>query len=226
MIKGIRITKNFSLDSIGSRSSEKYLPILKGLSFEIPNQSWTSLVGPSGSGKSTLLSIMAGLDTPTSGSLVIDGISLETLTEEERALFRAKNMGFIFQSFRLLPTLTALENVLLPLEILGDFEGRSRGLELLKQVGLSERAHHLPSQLSGGEQQRVAVARAFVSKPRILFADEPTGNLDSKNGLTILNLLRELKTENESTLVVVTHDAEIAKLGDQILTLKDGQWVS
>ncbi len=224
MIIGTDVCKNYALPTASSQGLQT-LRVLKNLNFKIEAQSWTTLMGPSGSGKSTLLSLLAGLDTVSQGSIQIDGTFLENLNEEERAKFRADKMGFIFQSFRLLPTLTALENVLLPLEILGQFDKSERGILLLKKVGLENRLDHLPSQLSGGEQQRVAVARAFAAQPKILFADEPTGNLDSKNGNVVLDLLNQLRIENNSTLVVVTHDPEVAKHGDKTLQLRDGEWV-
>jgi putative ABC transport system ATP-binding protein len=179
-------------------------------------------MGPSGSGKTTLLSLLAGLDLPTAGHVEILGQDLSKMSEEERTKFRAENMGFVFQSFRLVPTLTALENVQIPLEILGEKKSVSKAKVLLERVGLGSRLDHFPSQLSGGEQQRVAIARAFVAKPKILFADEPTGHLDSLNGGKVLELLRELREENNSSLFVVTHDPSVASLGTHHLKIKDG----
>ncbi len=199
--------------------------VLSGLSFKISEGSWTSLMGSSGSGKSTLLTLLAGLDVPSSGKVIVQSKDLSALSEDERSDFRSKNMGFIFQNFRLLPHLTALENVRIPLEILEYAESAERAREMLSKVGLSERMNNLPSQLSGGEQQRVAVARAFVTHPKILFADEPTGNLDSKNGEAVLRLMQELHREYRSTLVVVTHDSHVASYGQQQLHLKDGALV-
>jgi len=179
-------------------------------------------MGPSGSGKTTLLSILAGLEVPTSGSVRIAGVEVSSMSEDARSEFRSINTGFIFQSFRLMPTLTALENVCVPLEILARPDSVQAAKILLERVRLSDRMNHLPSQMSGGEQQRVAIARAFAARPKLLFADEPTGNLDSKTGLLVLDLLKELNSENHSTLVVVTHDASVASVGDAQLRLKDG----
>jgi putative ABC transport system ATP-binding protein len=179
-------------------------------------------VGASGSGKSTLLTLLAGLDVPTKGKVLIEEKNLSKLNEDERSDFRSKNMGFIFQNFRLLPHLTALENVRIPLEILNQDDSEERAFEMLNRVGLAKRKDNLPSQLSGGEQQRVAVARAFVSRPPILFADEPTGNLDSKNGAAVLEIMRELHEEHKSTLIVVTHDPHVSSFGEKQLYLKDG----
>lgn len=183
-------------------------------------------MGASGSGKSTLLTLLAGLDVPSSGKIIVEDKNLSDLSEDERSNFRSKNMGFIFQNFRLLPHLTALENVCIPLEILDEADAEEKAMELLVRVGLGNRKDNLPSQLSGGEQQRVAVARAFVTKPRILFADEPTGNLDSKNGGAVLEIMRELHEEHKSTLVVVTHDSHVSSFGEKKLFLKDGVLVS
>ncbi len=182
-------------------------------------------MGPSGSGKSTLLSLLAGLDLPTEGRILVDGQDLSALDEDGRARLRAEKMGFVFQSFRLLPALTVLENVLVPLEIRGlaGPDERKRALDLLDRVGLSHRLTHSPLQLSGGEQQRVAIARAFVAKPKILFADEPTGNLDSTNSRKILELLRELQRDSGATLVVVSHDPQVAALADLRVRLNDGR---
>ena len=220
------LTKSFPLSRQKSKATQTLaqLNIIKNISFSIQKGSWTSLMGPSGSGKSTLLSLLAGLDTPTSGDIEILGTKINQLGEEQKADFRAQKMGFVFQSFRLLPTLSAFENVCVPLELQGI---RDHGFahELLQRVGLKERSHHLPSQLSGGEQQRVAVARAFVTKPAVLFADEPTGNLDSKNGAEVLNLLKSLQNENRSTLIVVTHDPSVAEQGNSLIRLRDGEIV-
>lgn len=199
------------------------LEILKGISFSVPEKSWVSLTGPSGSGKTTLLGILAGLESPTQGSVLIDGQDLSRMSEDERAEFRASNMGFVFQSFRLIPHLSALENVCIPLELLKRPNADREAAAMLERVGLADRMSHRPSELSGGEQQRVAVARAFVAKPRLLFADEPTGNLDSKNGDKILSLIQELHIENGATLVIVTHDPNIAARGNQRIQLRDGE---
>ncbi len=180
-------------------------------------------MGPSGSGKSTLLGLLAGLDTATSGRIVLDGQDITSLEEDRLALVRGRKIGFVFQSYHLIPTLTAEENVLLPAELLGIDSGiASRARELIDRVGLSNRRDHYPVQLSGGEQQRVALARAFMLKPPILMADEPTGNLDSQNGRHILELLLDLKTREKTTLVLVTHDPELANHADRVITLRDG----
>jgi len=201
--------------------------ILRGINFEAPAGQFVAIRGPSGSGKSTLLGLLAGLDFPTSGSVFIDGRNISDLPEDEMALMRGRQIGFVFQSYQLIPTLTAEENVLLPLELIGDYEGgRERARELLEGVGLADRMDHYPVQLSGGEQQRVALARAFVSKPPIVLADEPTGNLDSANGGHILEMLLELNRREGATLVMVTHDAELAAQADRAITLRDGRIVS
>ncbi|MEO5668607.1 MAG: ABC transporter ATP-binding protein, partial [Bdellovibrionota bacterium] len=199
-----------------SKSFEKPIltPVLRDISITIPEGTWASLMGPSGSGKSTLLSLLAGLDLPTSGELKLAGKNILRLTEDERALFRAENIGFIFQSFRLLPTLSVLENVCVPLEILGRHDARAEAEALIERVGLASRKHHSPGQLSGGEQQRVAVARAFVTRPKILLADEPTGNLDEENSALILDLLADLQRSHRSTLLVVSHDPGVAARAD------------
>ncbi len=181
-------------------------------------------MGPSGSGKSTLLGLMAGLDTATGGRIVLDGVDITSLAEDRLALVRGRKIGFVFQSYHLIPTLTAEENVLLPAELLGiNSDIASRARELIDRVGLSSRRDHYPVQLSGGEQQRVALARAFMVKPPILMADEPTGNLDSQNGRHILELLLDLKARENTTLVLVTHDPELANHADRIVTLRDGR---
>ncbi|MBS1982600.1 MAG: ABC transporter ATP-binding protein [Bdellovibrionales bacterium] len=199
------------------------LAVLKDISFRIPTGSWAALTGPSGSGKTTLLGLLAGLDAPSSGSIQLENTNLSSLSEDSRAEFRARHMGFVFQSFRLIPHLTALENVRIPLELVHATNINERAQALLSRVGLADRLHHRPAELSGGEQQRVAVARAFVTKPRFLLADEPTGNLDSKNGARILELIHELQNENGSTVLVVTHDPAIAAQAKVQLRLKDGE---
>ncbi len=196
--------------------------ILRGLDFDVPRGQFVAIMGPSGSGKSTLLGLLAGLDTPTAGSIMLDGIEITGLSEDRLAAVRGRKIGFVFQSYQLIPTLTAEENVLLPVELAGGGDGRRRAQELLRSVGLSERRDHYPVQLSGGEQQRVALARAFMLKPPILMADEPTGNLDSANGRHVLELLIDLNRREETTLILVTHDRDLAAHAGRILTLHDG----
>jgi len=203
--------------------------VLSGVDLEVEPEEFLAILGPSGSGKTTLLGLLAGLDTPSSGSVALDGQDLSSLTEDGRAEFRAANVGFVFQTFHLLPTLTALENVLVPVELRGEGSApgtRERALRLLDRVGLGDRAHHYPAQLSGGEQQRVALARAFSNRPRILFADEPTGNLDSATGERIIALLEELNREARTTLVLVTHDLTLASRARRVLRLAGGRVVS
>ena len=188
-------------------TSEGLLTILKSVSLDIDTGEAVAIVGASGSGKSTLLGLMAGLDTATSGDVVLDGQSLNAMDEEQRAVLRGRLVGFVFQSFQLLPSLTALENVMLPIELKGDAQAHEKAKRLLARVGLDERGHHYPNQLSGGEQQRVAIARAFATEARILFADEPTGNLDTATGAKIVELLFDLNREFSTTLILVTHDS-------------------
>ena len=207
-------------------SGSKKLTVLKNISFDVEKGSIFSIVGPSGSGKTTLLGLCAGLDFPSAGNIELCGSRLQDLNEDERALLRNKEVGFIFQNFQLLPTLTALENVIVPLELQGEKNADKVGKELLTKVGLSDRMHHYPSQLSGGEQQRVALARAFSNKPSILFADEPTGNLDEETGEKVIQLLFQLNKEAGTTLVIITHDLELANRTQQILRLKGGKIVS
>jgi putative ABC transport system ATP-binding protein len=202
----------------GSRKVE----ILKGISLSIPAGQFVAIVGASGSGKSTLLGLLAGLDTPSSGEIWLDGTPIHNLVETELAAVRGRKIGFVFQSYQLIPTLTALENVLLPFELNIDGNGLNKARTLLNQVGLAERVEHYPIQLSGGEQQRVALARAFVVDPPIVMADEPTGNLDSTNGRLVLDLLLKRNREEGTTLVLVTHDPEVAKQADRKIVLKDG----
>ncbi|HLH03012.1 MAG TPA: ABC transporter ATP-binding protein [Bryobacteraceae bacterium] len=201
--------------------------ILRDLSFAIPRGQFVAIMGASGSGKSTLLGLLAGLDTVTSGRITLDGTEIQNMREDDLARLRGRKIGFVFQSYQLVPTLTAEENVLLPAELAG-FEGDavSRARDLLARVGLKRRRHHYPVQLSGGEQQRVALARAFITRPPILMADEPTGNLDSANGKQILDLLLTLNREENTTLVLVTHDPQLAENADRIITLRDGQLLS
>lgn len=204
-------------------SGQKQLTVLKNITFDVDKGQTFAIVGPSGSGKTTLLGLCAGLDEPSSGSVELCGYDLKTLSEDERAQLRNKEVGFIFQNFQLLPTLTALENVSVPLELQGAKNAKSVSLELLDKVGLSDRVHHYPSQLSGGEQQRVALARAFANRPSILFADEPTGNLDEETGEKVVQLLFELNKDAGTTLVIISHDLDLANRTQRILRLKGGQ---
>ena len=197
--------------------------ILDDVSLSIPPKQMVAVMGPSGSGKSTLLGLIAGLDRPTEGTIVLDGIDITTLSESRMAKFRRMKIGYIFQSFHLIPTLTALENVLVPLELVGDAAAKDLAVELLHAVGLQDRVHHYPVQLSGGEQQRVAVARAFACRPPILLADEPTGNLDSQTGRHVMDLLLSLHRDYGTTLVLVTHDKAIASLMHRVIALRDGR---
>jgi putative ABC transport system ATP-binding protein len=208
-------------------SGSHRVEILRGISFQVPRGQFVAIMGPSGSGKSTLLGLLAGLDTPTSGQVILDGEDISRLGEDQMALLRGRKVGFVFQSYQLVPPLTAEENVLQPLELAGDgYAGAGRAQELLEQVGLWDRRDHYPVQLSGGEQQRVALARAFVGHPPIVFADEPTGNLDSANGQHVLEMLVAMNRREGTTLVLVTHDRELASRADRLITLHDGQVVS
>jgi len=200
--------------------------ILKGIDLEIPRGQFAAIMGPSGSGKSTLLGLLAGLDSPTSGRILLDGEDITRLKEDEMALLRGRKIGFVFQSYHLLPTLTAEENVLLPMELAGKAAERSRARELLDRVGLQGRFDHYPVQLSGGEQQRVALARAFALHPPILLADEPTGNLDTASGRVVLDLLLEMNREQGTTLVLVTHEESLAGSAGRRIVLRDGLVVS
>ena len=201
--------------------------ILKDVSFTVPAGQFVAIMGASGSGKSTLLGLLAGLDTLTAGSIVLDGTDISRMREDELARLRGRTLGFVFQSYQLVPTLTAEENVLLPAELSGRVKGaRERARELLGRVGLENRGDHYPVQLSGGEQQRVALARAFITQPPILMADEPTGNLDSANGKHVLDLLLRLNQEEGTTLVLVTHDQQLARHADRLITLSDGRVLS
>lgn len=207
-------------------TSEGELTILKGINLTIQAGEVAAIVGASGSGKSTLLGLMAGLDAATSGDVLLDGNSLASLDEEQRALLRGRLVGFVFQSFQLLPSLTALENVMLPIELKGDPDASNKARQLLARVGLDDRGHHYPNQLSGGEQQRVAIARAFASEAPILFADEPTGNLDTATGKRVIDLLFDLNNEFSTTLVLVTHDERLAKKCDRVIKLVAGEITS
>ena len=208
------------------QSGNRSLHVLDDINFSLEAGSTNAIVGPSGSGKTTLLGLCAGLDRATNGSVELHGINLNGLTENQRAGVRNQHVGFIFQNFQLIPTLTALENVMVPLELRGEKNIRPVALELLDRVGLADRGHHYPAQLSGGEQQRVSLARAFSNNPQILFADEPTGNLDADTSEKIVNMLFELNREAGTTLVVVTHDMELASRTGRIIRLKGGRIVS
>jgi len=205
-------------------SGGRVLTVLKDITFTLEPGGFLAIVGPSGSGKTTLLGLLAGLDRPSSGTVHLDGHDLGTMSEDARAQLRGEKVGFVFQSFQLIPTLTARENVEVPLELLGQ-DAESRADELLARVGLADRGHHYPIQLSGGEQQRVAMARAFANRPKILFADEPTGNLDRNNGHTVVDLLMGLNRDLGTTLVLVTHDLELAAKAKRMLRLADGKIV-
>ena len=215
------------VDALGKSvdSPEGTLTILDEVSFRVEAGQSIAVIGPSGSGKSTLLGLLAGLDTPSRGSVTLAGTSFNDLDEDGRAALRAAHVGFVFQSFHLLPALTALENVMLPLELAGDAKAREDALARLGDVGLAERVGHYPNQLSGGEQQRVAIARAFATQPGILFADEPTGNLDTRTGERIIDLLFELNRQHNTTLVLVTHDERLAARCDRVLSLDAGRLV-
>jgi len=202
-------------------SAGRPLTVLKNISLTIESGDFAAIVGPSGSGKTTLLGLLAGLDRPTEGEVSIDGLDLGKLTEDERARLRGERIGFVFQSFHLIPTLTARENVQVPLELRG-VSDPAQADELLTRVGLGDRTHHYPAQLSGGEQQRVAIARAFSNKPTIVFADEPTGNLDAATGATVIDLLSSFNREMGTTLVLVTHDADLASRAHRVIRLADG----
>jgi putative ABC transport system ATP-binding protein len=208
------------------RSGGHDLTVLKDITFSIEPGEFLAILGPSGSGKTTLLGLLAGLDRASTGSVTVDGQELGTLSEDERARLRAEKIGFVFQSFQLIPTLTAQENVQVPLELRGEPDSRSRARELLGRVGLAGREHHYPAQLSGGEQQRVAVARGFSSRPLVLFADEPTGNLDASTGATIIELMVNLNRDLGTTLVLVTHDLELASRAHRTIRLADGRVVA
>jgi putative ABC transport system ATP-binding protein len=217
MIRAERLTKEYL-------SGGRPLAVLKDITFEIAAGELVAIVGPSGSGKTTLLGLLAGLDRPSSGRVLVDGVDLTDLSEDGLARFRAERVGFVFQSFHLIPTLTARENVQVPLELRGE-EAGERADTLLARVGLAGREHHYPAQLSGGEQQRVALARAFSNRPKILFADEPTGNLDTGTGARVVEILLELNRELGTTTVLVTHDLELARKTRRIIRLADGALV-
>ncbi len=216
MIKANSVTKMVN-------TSEGSLQILRPISFEVKSGESVAIIGASGSGKSTLLGLLAGLDEVTEGEIYLDGVGLHSLNEEQRAILRGNKVGFIFQSFMLVQSLTALENVMLPAEIAGLDNPKALATDILAKVGLEHRAHHFPNQLSGGEQQRVAIARAFITSPKILFADEPTGNLDAKNSDKIESLLFQMNREKGTTLVLVTHDNTLAQHCDRQLTMSAGE---
>lgn len=218
ILKVEQLTKTFN-------TGQKDLTVLHDISFEVPEFTGLSIVGPSGCGKTTLLGLCAGLDQPTTGKVSLVDIELNRLSEDDRAYVRNQYVGFVFQNFQLLPTLTALENVMIPLELRGGQNISAKADGLLGRVGLEERKHHYPSQLSGGEQQRVAIARAFITDPKILFADEPTGNLDEETAEIITNLLFELNKEKGTTLVLVTHNPQLAAHTGRILKLKGGKLI-
>lgn len=208
------------------RSGTEDLTILNDVSLEIPDGEFVAVVGASGSGKSTLLGLIAGLDAPTSGEILIDGEDITKMSEDGLATLRSEKIGFIFQSFHLIPSLTAFENVLIPMEIVGIKDSKPRAEKLLADVALTNRGHHFPTELSGGEQQRIAIARAFANNPKILLADEPTGNLDSRNGSHVFDLMTELHRQNDTTLVLVTHDLELSKRANREIRLRDGKVIS
>jgi len=213
------LTKNY-------RSGSRDLTVLSQVSLDVERGSTCAIVGPSGSGKTTLLGLSAGLDVPSSGSVTLNGIVLDKLSEDEKAQVRSAHVGFIFQSFNLLPTLTALENVMIPLELKGEKKARKKAKDLLEKVGLADRAGHYPAQLSGGEQQRVSIARAFANEPSILFADEPTGNLDGETGATVEELIFRLNTDAGTTLILVTHDLDLASRAGRVIHMKNGKLFS
>jgi putative ABC transport system ATP-binding protein len=215
MLEAQDLTKEFD-------SGTHRLTVLRAVTFGVAQGEFVAIVGPSGSGKTTLLGLLAGLDTPTRGRVILDGADLTVLSEDDRARLRGEKVGFVFQTFQLIPTLTALENVQVPLELRGEARAAGRARELLDRVGLADRLDHFPTQLSGGEQQRVAIARAFSNQPRILFADEPTGNLDGATGGRIVQLLEELNHESGSTVILVTHDLTLANRAGRLIRLADG----
>ncbi len=218
VLQAEQLTKTYS-------SADKKLTVLDQVSFQAEQGTSLAIIGPSGSGKTTLLGLCAGLDVPTSGSISLMGFKLNAMSEDDRAYVRNQFVGFVFQNFQLLSTLTALENVMVPLELRGEKNISVKAKELLARVGLADRLQHYPSQLSGGEQQRVAIARAFISSPRILFADEPTGNLDEENAQQITDLLFEMNRQEKTTLVLVTHNLELAQKTERILQMKGGRLI-
>jgi len=219
MLSASNLTKEY-------QSGDHRLTVLRDVNFSIEQGEFVAIVGPSGSGKTTLLGLLAGLDTPSRGTVQLDGTDITALDEDARARLRGEKVGFVFQSFQLITTLTAIENVQVPLELRGENHAVERARDVLQRVGLGDRLDHFPTQLSGGEQQRVAIARAFANRPRILFADEPTGNLDSDTGSRIVELLETLNRESDSTVVLVTHDLTLARRARRIIRLSDGLVVS
>lgn len=219
MLEARRLTKTY-------QSGAQTLTVLRDVNFLIRDGEFVAIIGPSGSGKTTLLGLLAGLDVPSDGTVILDNSDLRTMSEDARAQLRGEKVGFVFQSFQLIPTLTAQENVQVPLELRGERGAAVRARDLLTRVGLGERLHHYPVQLSGGEQQRVAIARAFSNEPKVLFADEPTGNLDAATGGRIVELLESLNRENGTTLVLVTHDPAIAARARRVVRLHDGAVIS
>ena len=216
-----------SVEHLGKRfkSGQQTVDVLTDISFSIERESTCAIIGPSGSGKTTLIAICAGLERPSEGAVFFDGVAMHRSTEKELARLRNQSVGFVFQNFQLLPSLTALENVMVPAEIRGENHARSRASDLLKQVGLNGRFDHYPVQLSGGEQQRVAIARAFINQPKILFADEPTGNLDAETAREIIKLLFELNARRGTTLLLVTHDRELTRHASRLIRLRGGRLV-
>lgn len=207
------------------RTAAGELTVLKNITFAVEKGATCSILGPSGSGKTTLLGLCAGLDLPSSGRVILNGIALGEIGEDERARVRNEHVGFVFQNFQLIPTLTAIENVTVPLELRGDRSAFDRGAELLRRVGLADRHDHYPAQLSGGEQQRVALARAFINRPKILFADEPTGNLDAETSQTVIDVMLELNRDAHTVLVLVTHDPDVAALTQRTIRLRNGEMI-
>ncbi|MBS1557494.1 MAG: ABC transporter ATP-binding protein [Bacteroidetes bacterium] len=218
VLQADRLTKTYT-------SAGKKLTVLENVSFQAEQGTSLAVIGPSGSGKTTLLGLCAGLDVPTLGTISLMGLKLNAMNEDDRAYVRNQYVGFVFQNFQLLATLTALENVMIPLELRGEKNISARAKELLHRVGLSDRLNHFPSQLSGGEQQRVAIARAFITSPRILFADEPTGNLDEENAAQVIHLLFEMNRQEKTTLVLVTHNLDLAQKTQRILRMKGGHLI-
>lgn len=216
MLKAERLTRRYP-------SGNRELTVLDHISFSVEKGTTCAIVGPSGSGKTTLLGLCAGLDQPTEGTVTLNDTVLNSLSEDERARFRNEHIGFVFQTFQLIPTLTALENVMVPMELRNQPNARSRAVELLDEVGLGDRGHHYPAQLSGGEQQRVALARAFIHQPVVLFADEPTGNLDDATSGTVEDMIFRLNEERGTTLILVSHDLELASRCDRTIHLRNGQ---